>query len=267
VIVERAMYLTAGGLVYGAGHESAGIREPATQWFFAEGATGTFFDLFVLIGNPNPEPAHVVATFSFDDGQVCATTATVDPLSRYNLWVDLTVIPDCPRSLADASVSTTITSDLPVIAERTMWWPGPTAADWAEAHNAAGATGTGTVWGLADGEAGGAHATETYVLIANTAAIWGSARVTLYFEDGTAPISQVVALLPNSRKTVPVGAAIESGGFGAAVAGKRFGVVVESLPGDGVPPAPIVVERAMYSQGPGASWWAAGTSLLATRIR
>ena len=48
------MYLTAGGLFYGAGHESAGIRAPETQWFFAEGATGDFFDLFILIGNPNP---------------------------------------------------------------------------------------------------------------------------------------------------------------------------------------------------------------------
>jgi len=43
VIVERAMYLTTGGLFYGAGHESAGITAPATQWFFAEGATGDFF--------------------------------------------------------------------------------------------------------------------------------------------------------------------------------------------------------------------------------
>ena len=97
VIVERAMYLTAGGLFYGAGHESAGIRAPATQWFFAEGATGDFFDLFILIGNPNPTGAQVTATFLFDDGTTCSTRVgstvengelVVGPQSRYNIWVD-----------------------------------------------------------------------------------------------------------------------------------------------------------------------------------
>ncbi len=112
VIVERAMYLTAGGLFYGAGHESAGIRAPATQWFFAEGATGDFFDLFILIGNPNPTGAQVTATFLFDDGTTCRTRVgstvengelVVGPQSRYNIWVDALTIPGCPRSLANAA--------------------------------------------------------------------------------------------------------------------------------------------------------------------
>ncbi len=112
VIVERAMYLTAGGLFYGAGHGSAGIRAPATQWFFAEGATGDFFDLFILIGNPNPTGAQVTATFLFDDGTTCSTRVgstvengelVVGPQSRYNIWVDATTIPGCPRNLANAA--------------------------------------------------------------------------------------------------------------------------------------------------------------------
>ncbi len=271
VIVERAMYLTAGGLFYGAGHESAGIRAPAPQWFFAEGATGDFFDLFILIGNPNPTGAQVTATFLFDDGTTCSTRVgstvengelVVGPQSRYNIWVDALTIPGCPRSLANAAVSTTITSNLPVIAERTMWWPGPTAAHWAEAHNAPGATATGTLWALADGEQGGPRSTETYVLIANTAAYAGTARVTLYFEDGTT-VAKDLLVTANSRATVAVGAA-----FGAAVQHRRFGLTVESLPVAGQPgPAPLVVERAMYSNGPGAPFWAAGTDVLATRVR
>ena len=40
------------------GHESAGVTTPSTQWFLAEGATGDFFDLFVLIANPKATPAH-----------------------------------------------------------------------------------------------------------------------------------------------------------------------------------------------------------------
>jgi hypothetical protein len=259
VIVERAMYLTAGGLFYGAGHESAGIRAPQTQWFFAEGATGPFFDLFILVGNPQPTDAHITATFLFDDGTTCSLPATVGAQSRYNIWVDVTVIDGCPRSLADAAVSTTITADRPVVAERTMWWPG---VSWAEAHNAAGATTTGIQWALAGGEQGGPRGRETYILIANASASAGTARVTLYFEDGTS-LQKDVALMPNSRANVAVGA-----DFGPAVLGKRFGAVIESLPVAGQPgPAQIVVERAMYANGPGAAFWAAGTDLLATRIR
>jgi hypothetical protein len=261
VIVERAMYLTNGGLFYAAGHESTGIRAPQLQWFFAEGATVSFFDLFILVGNPNDAVATLMVTFLFDDGTVCGMPMSVDPLSRFNIWVDDTVVPGCARSLADAAVSTMITSDRPVIAERTMWWPGPPSS-WTEAHNAAGATVTGTLWGVAGGEQGGNRSAETYLLIANTSAWGGSARVTLYFEDGTSA-TQTVDLAPNSRTNVAIGA----GGFGVPVTDRRFGAVVESqASGDGDPPQ-IVVERAIYSDGPGAPFWAAGSNVLATRLQ
>ena len=52
IIVERAMYSSAAGM-FAAGHDSAGVTSPSLQWFFAEGATGSFFDTFVLLANPN----------------------------------------------------------------------------------------------------------------------------------------------------------------------------------------------------------------------
>ena len=58
IIVERAMYLDQPGRAFGAGHESAGVTAPATQWFLAEGATGSFFDLFILIANPQASTGH-----------------------------------------------------------------------------------------------------------------------------------------------------------------------------------------------------------------
>ena len=63
IIVERAMYSSAAG-VFAAGHDSAGVTAPATEWFFAEGATGGFFDLFLLFANPNAtDAAAVQATY------------------------------------------------------------------------------------------------------------------------------------------------------------------------------------------------------------
>ena len=52
IIVERAMYRSNQGRTFNAGHESTGVTAPATDWFLAEGATGAFFDMFVLIANP-----------------------------------------------------------------------------------------------------------------------------------------------------------------------------------------------------------------------
>ena len=44
IIAERAMYLTDRGQPFGAGHGSAGVTAASTNWFLAEGATGTFFE-------------------------------------------------------------------------------------------------------------------------------------------------------------------------------------------------------------------------------
>ncbi len=64
IIVERAMYRSNQGRVFNAGHESAGITTPATRWFLAEGATGPYFDLFVLLANPNGVDAQALVDVS-----------------------------------------------------------------------------------------------------------------------------------------------------------------------------------------------------------
>ena len=53
IIVERAMYFTRPEQVFAGGHESAGVTAAPTRWFLAEGATGSFFNMFILIANPS----------------------------------------------------------------------------------------------------------------------------------------------------------------------------------------------------------------------
>jgi hypothetical protein len=252
IVVERAMYLGAEAGLFAAGHTSAGVTAPATNWFLAEGATGSFFDLFILLANPGAQEAHVTATYLMPGGTTVQKPYVVGPNSRRTIWVDLE-----DTQLADTAVSTTITvtNGVPVIAERAMWWPGPTPMTWHGAHSSPGATATGTRWALADGELGGAHAIETYILIANTSPFVGSVNVTLLFEDGTTA-AKTFALNPISRFNVNVAQEFSSAG------GRRFGAIVESL---GATPARIVVERAMYSNAGGVVW-AAGTSALATHL-
>ncbi|MFN8059071.1 MAG: glycosyl hydrolase [Vicinamibacterales bacterium] len=252
VIVERAMYRGHSGNGFVAGHESAGVTTAAPRWFFAEGATGTFFDLFILVANPSASEADINVTFLLPSGQTILRPLTVAPRSRVTLWVD-----QMDPLLADTAVSTIVesTNGVPVLAERAMWWPGPTATTWYEAHNSPGATTTGTKWAIAEGEVGGDRSAETYLLIANTSPRSAAARVTLYFENGT-QVAKTFGIVASSRFNVNVAAEFPTS------AGRRFGATIESL---GSPPADLVVERATYESG-GVRHWNAGTNALATKL-
>jgi hypothetical protein len=263
IIVERAMYRSNQDRPFNAGHESMGVRTPATRWFMAEGRTGPFFDQFVLIANPTDTAADVRVTYLLDDGQTYAKTITAPANARSGIWVDNDEIPGVAgHPLADVALSTTVESlnGVPLVVERTMWWPGD-GTSWHEAHNSSGAIETGVKWALAEGETGGSHNAQTYVLIANTSTYAGRARVTVLLEDGTA-LTSMYPLLAQSRATAAIGP-----DFGPAIDGKRFSVLVEALEAAGGGPVPqIVVERAMYSDAGGVAL-AAGTNAVATKLR
>lgn len=259
IVVERAMYLNAPGQTFGAGHESAGVTASSQTWFFAEGATGDYFDTFVLMANPGNVAATCDARFLLPDGSEVIEPVFVDARSRQNIWVDAV-----GGRLANTAVSTSLSCSQPVVAERAMWWPGPSTA-WTEAHNTFGVTSAGTVWVVADAEQGGPSSTETYLLIANTSPFDGVVSVELQFEDGSVSSKQY-SIGPRSRLNVAVGAATAAGGFGTATLDRRFSAVVRSLvqAGPGAA-AQIVVERSLYSNANGVVW-AAGSNSLGTRV-
>ena len=135
IIAERAMYFSMGtNRPFDGGHESAGVNETSTRWFLAEGATGEFFDCFVLLSNPNNARARVKLTYLLSDGATYVQDLTMEPNSRHTINVE-TVAP----VLANAAVSTTVTSDIGIVAERAMYWPN-VAEGWREAHNSFGVT-------------------------------------------------------------------------------------------------------------------------------
>ena len=126
VVVERAMYMTNGGEPFGAGHESAGVTAPALSWFLAEGATGSFFDMFILIANPDPtNTATVQANYLLSTGVTVTKSYSVAPSSRRTIYVDAEQFPG-GQLLANAALSTVLTStnSVPIVVERAMWWPG-----------------------------------------------------------------------------------------------------------------------------------------------
>ncbi len=252
LVAERAMYQTRGTQAYAAGHVVTGATVPANRWLLAEGATGPYFDLFLLLANPGEAPAEATLRFLLPSGETVVSSRRLAPRSRETVWVDH----EAP-ALADTAVSVEVTTPAgsPIVVERSMWWPGGPGT-WHEAHASRGATVDGTAWAIADGEADAARNLRTYVLIANVGATDGTARVRVIFEGGGE--AEVLVNLPaNSRTNLDVGADV------AGAEGLRFGVLVESL---GSTPAPLVVERATYWDAAGQRW-AAGTNAAATRLR
>jgi hypothetical protein len=251
ILVERAMYMDTATppQVFGAGHAGAGVTATNTRWFLAEGATGSFFDLYYLIANPSTQATTARVTYLRPAGAPIVKEYQVAAQSRLTISVD----GEDPL-LADTPVSAIIesTSSVGLVVERSMWWPGQ--GQWQEGHLAAGSTVAARRWALAAGGVG--SGVETYVLIANTSATAGTATLTtLPVWPGTPFLTTTVPIPANSRVSVPMSQFPVLNQFD----GTSFGTLVESDGPD------IVVERAMYTDFNGIVW-AAGTAALGTPL-
>lgn len=246
IIAERAMYF--GTRLFEGGHESAGVSAPAANWFFAEGATGSYFDTYVLVGNPNSTTANVTFTFLTDTGLTVTRVFPIAGNSRLTVNVE-----EQDAALASAAVSTTVSSDQPVIAERAMYWAG-TALNWFEAHNSFGATGTGLKWGLAEGRVGTDRSFETYLLLANANTTQAASVQITFLRTTGAPVVKTYTVNPTTRLNVYVNGEVPE------LLNESFGAIIEVTNGVG-----ISVERALYSNSDGIVW-AAGTNATAVRL-
>jgi len=237
---ERAMYMTVDGVDYKCGTDSAGVDAPSTQWFIAEGHTGTMFTEYVLLANPNPSTVTATVRYLRPTGAAITRPYTLAPNSR------LTILVNQIPGLEDTDVSASISATLPVIAERSMYWPGQ-PGQWYEGHNSMAMSAIGTVWALAEGETGGTKNAISYILLANPNAQDATVTVTILRDNSLPPISVGRTVKANSRLTL-------SSTELALASGERFGAVVQSTNG-----IPIAVERAMYWDSAGKQW-SAGTN-------
>lgn len=254
ITAERAMYFSGpAGRPFEGGHESAGVPRAAREWFFAEGATGPYFDTYILVSNPTSGSVPVTFTYRTDTGQVVKKTLTAAPHSRLTVNVETQ-----DAKLADVAVSTTVSAPVPVVAERAMYWPG-TPASWHEAHNSFGLTETGELWSVADGRAGGAEGFETYILLVNPEKVEARVLATFARPGLSSPVQKLVVVPPNSRMNVTLAAHAPEVLVPGAVT--EFSVMLES--GN---LTRIAVERATYWNS-GGSVWAGGSNVTGTRLR
>ena len=213
---ERAMYFGNAPLFTG-GHASAGATAPSPTWFLAEGATGPFFESYVLLANPNDDVTDVTLTYLPATGVPVTTTKSLLPRGRLTINVE----GEAP-SLSNAAVSTQIAATRPIIVERSQYWPDP-APVWHEAHNSFGVTALGTRWGLAEGRVGGTRSAQTYILLVNPGTT--AANVTIQFlREGQIPVTKTFSVQPTSRFNVAV-----PGPDVPELANENFGAVITSI--------------------------------------
>jgi len=220
IIAERAEYFDYFGKQ--GGHDSIGALTPSDTWYLAEGYTGGEFSTWVLVQNPGIEDATVILEFQLPPGSQAPNYEFDLPAgTRKSIQLDELT------NLGDTDVSTKVTSNVPVVAERAVYF------DYfgkAGGHDSIGTYMPQTTWYLAEGYTGGEFS--TWVLVQNP----GTEDATVTLEFQLPPGSEA----PDYTFDLP--------------AGTRKSIQLNELPNLGdtdvstkvTSDKPVVAERAVY---------------------
>jgi len=189
IIAERTMIFGAGStLTSGGVHTSPGVVMLSRRWYFAEGTTQAPFQMWVLVLNPNAQPANAAVTFLTPDGTSLTRRYAIPPTTRLAINVN-EVVPDL-------GVATTVEADRPVAAERAMYWK-----DNSLGTATGGAAAPAFTWRFADGRTSGDF--QEYLLLSNPNKNQARVSVEFVLADGK-KATQSVVMPGGSRYTMPV---------------------------------------------------------------
>jgi subtilisin family serine protease len=190
---------------------------PSQDWYMAEGTTSWGFETYVLVQNPNPNPASLQVTFMKPGGSTQQYSYNMGGSSRLTIALN-SLVPE-------SDVSTHVHADRPVVVERAMYWGGDTGG-----HVAVGANSPDTDWYLAEGTTNWGF--DTYVLVQNPGAVPASVSAT-FMKPGGATQHFDYHMPAYSRLTLNVNDLVPGSDVSTHVHADR----------------PVVAERAMYWNG------------------
>jgi YVTN family beta-propeller protein len=214
IAVDRTMTWTGPGAPSPEAHSSIGATSPSDTWYLPEGSTNWGFETWTLVQNPNATEANVTLTYMTEDAGPKVLNKKIPAFSRatYNMASDI--------GSHDSSIK--VTSDIPVIAERSMY-----RNSRREGTCSIGATTPAADYFLAEGTTDWGFT--TYVLVQNPND--AAANVTVTYMTGAGPQPQAPFSMPaNSRKTIRVNDVVPSKDLSTQVHADK----------------PIIAERAMY---------------------
>jgi hypothetical protein len=227
VVVERGQYLADGEAAPRGGDTSTGVTSPAPSWWL-QGETGRQA-LFLVIANPGAEDAAANVTYVRDDGRRFSR--------RYDVSAQGRVTVDVARedaALANTSLTIHVASatGAPLVVDRSAWWGSD--ATWTEGLTSGAVSEPSARQLFAEGEQGGARKASTSLAIFNPSQGDAQVRVTLLIE-GAREQSATYTVRGGAQLRLPIAQAFPR------AAGRRFGVLVESVTG-----ASLVVDRELF---------------------
>jgi hypothetical protein len=210
----------------------------AFEWYFAEGSRDFFYNYFMLF-NPNQVGGSATFTFFLQNGTQVSRPVQFGPQQR--VTIDALSVPE----LAAQNFGVKVTSTVPVIAERSMYFGlGPTGFIGGTAS--VGAPGLSTNWFFAEGAA--APGFHTFYLLMNPNPFPISVVRSFFLEDGTR-LDSSYTVGAGSRQTVYLND--EMGHVGGAAAWFSSAT-------------PFIAERSIYW---GASSWVEGTNVIGSPVQ
>lgn len=210
-----------------------GSTTGSTTWYFAEGCTRPGFNTYVCLGNPNNAATNAHFTYFLGDGTVVSKDHQIASQSRSTVEVNS----DAEIGFRDSSagdVSVKITSGLPIVAERPMYFEGT----YKGGHDSVGARELQNNWYFAEGYTGPGF--DEYICVLNT----GDAPAGLIFHFQTQEAGPIdrgpYTVAPHSRGTFKIN----------TVLGPNYSASLrlEST-------QPVVAERPMYFEYLGTNNW------------
>ena len=162
---------------------------PSCTYYFAEGTTRSGFNEWISIQNPNDSDVGVQILYMLGTGEVESQELSIGPKSRATVSVK-----DAVGEGED--VSAQVTGDLPIVAERPIYF---NYRGWTGGHDAMGAIIPYRRWFFAEGTTRDGFS--EYLTIQNPSGKNTKATITYMLEDGSTK-SNEVELKAHSRTTV-----------------------------------------------------------------
>ena len=208
VFVERSMYFGHDG------HSAPGARAPSKTWYLAEGSTVPPYQTWVLLMNPNPQPAQVQLRFMREDGSVVDQPQLVPPMGRSSVYVNALFV--------TSGFATQVTADQPIVVERAMYFDSGQGG-----HDTLATPAPGKTWYVAAGASRAGF--DTWLLVENPGNAPASVKVSFITESGGV-ITQPLFVLPHARNSLYTDPVVPDAAYGIRVDADQ----------------PIIVERSVY---------------------
>jgi hypothetical protein len=182
------------------------------SWFFPEGSTKGPFETWLLLENPNGEPARASVSYLSTEGIAKRQDVTLNPASRISLYTN--------QFIPDAEFSLRIDADRPILAERSMYFGG-------DGHSTTGAPAPDGTWYLAEGSSQPPF--DTWLLLQNPGPQAANVVLTFMKDNGENQILNL-SIPPTSRRSLHANEIVPQSAFATKLVSDQ----------------PIVAERTVY---------------------